>query len=342
VNSLDNNRCGVLAAGTWALDRISLVDQWPKQEHLANIISTDKQGGGCGYNLAINLKKLSPPLPVFAAGLLGADNDAQFLLNNATEHRIDVSQLHQTTQAPTAYTEVISANDTGKRTFFHHRGSSDLLTPATINPHACNARILHLGLLGLHARLDEPWQHYANGWVAVLAAARHAGLHTNLELVSIDAARIRQIAKPCLAHLDSLIVNEYELSALADMPVTDKSGTIQAELCANAAQAVLQQSSAQFLVVHYPAAALVLTNDGQRYYQLSLEVAPADIVSTVGAGDAFAAGFLFALHESWPMERALELAHAAAARSLRSATTVGSMCSWQECLKMHIQTEATY
>lgn len=332
MNSSTNKRSGILAAGTWALDRITIADHWPEEEHLADIQSIDRQGGGCGYNLALNLKKLEPSLPVYAAGLIGNDKDGQFLLDNAQALDIDTQQLAQTDEAFTAYTEVIIAADSGKRTFFHHRGSSDLLAPDDIDCTSCYARMLHLGLLGLHARMDTSWHGDSNGWVSVLESAKQSGMHTNLELVSIAAEDIQRIADPCLAHLDSLIVNEYELSALARMPVTNHHGDIDDKLCLAAAKSVIDRSSAQLLVVHHPAAALAINADGQEHYMESLRLPQSDIVSSVGAGDAFAAGFLFALHEDWSINAALTLAHAAAAASLASATTVGGMLPWQQCL----------
>jgi sugar/nucleoside kinase (ribokinase family) len=52
----------------------------------------------------------------------------------------------------------------------------------------------------------------------------------------------------------------------------------------------------------------------------SRSVDPGDIVSTVGAGDAFCAAVLYGLHENWPVERICAVAHGAAARCLSGAT----------------------
>ena len=46
----------------------------------------------------------------------------------------------------------------------------------------------------------------ANGWVTVLKKAKAAGLTTNFELVMIEPRRLAGIMRPCLAHLDYLIV----------------------------------------------------------------------------------------------------------------------------------------
>ena len=58
------------------------------------------------------------------------------------------------------------------------------------------------------------------------------------------------------------------------------------------------------------------------------------MIGANGAGDAFAAGMIYGVHEDWPLENSLALAHATAACSLRSVTTSGSVVGWRETLKL--------
>ncbi len=323
---------GIISAGTWTLDRVKIIDAWPQEEHLAEIIATDMQGGGSGYNLAVDIRQLDPSIPVEAIGLLGEDVDGEFLRTKAHIAGIDTSQLHSTGAADTSFTEVMSDTRTGRRTFFHHRGTSDLLTPEHFDFNRCQGRILHLGLLGLHKALDSDWQGSANGWQAVLKKAKAAGLQTNLELVSISPQHIFNIASPCLAWLDSLIVNEYEVGALAQMATTDSVGKPDADRCLAAAKQVLSRGSMSLVVVHYPKGAIALTADGRVVERSSFQIPENDIKSAVGAGDAFAAGILYGLHENRDLDTTMELAHAAAAASLRASTTVGAVESIEACL----------
>ena len=64
-------RRGFICGGSWAVDRIKLVDQWPDQETLALITATDQQGGGSAHNFGVDIRKLDPTMPVDAIGLLG-------------------------------------------------------------------------------------------------------------------------------------------------------------------------------------------------------------------------------------------------------------------------------
>jgi sugar/nucleoside kinase (ribokinase family) len=326
-------RRGFVCGGSWALDHIKLVDGWPEEETLARIIDTDEQGGGSAHNFGVDIRQLDPTVPVEAIGLLGLDVDGDFLFDRATEAGIDTRQLRRTDAAATSYTDVISVTSTGRRTFFHHVGVSDLLTPDEFDFSETTCRILHLGLLGLHRILDNPWHDDPNGWVTILKKAKSAGLETNVELVSIDGDRVRRACLPCLPHLDTLIVNDHEIGGLVDLP-TVRTGKTDVALVREAARAALDAGSMRFVAVHFPDGAICVTRDGKIFESPSVSVPPEQIGSTVGAGDAFAAGMLYAVHEEWPIPNALQLGHAAAAASLRSQTTVGSVETVDTCLEM--------
>lgn len=337
IHKSHRGRCGIVAAGTWLEDIIKIVDAWPAEEQVAQILETSRQGGGSAHNLGVDIKRLDPDMPVEAIGLLGHDAAGDFLMQQIQTAGIESTQIHRTAQTSSSFTDVISDSRTGKRTFFHHRGSSDLLTPEHFDFSKTRGKILHLGLLGLHRALDEPWQDEPSGWVAVLKAAREYGLLCNLELVSIDPRRLREVVRPCLDLIDLLVINEYELGALADMPVTGEDLTIDADRVIAAARYVMSISGMELLVVHYPQHAIALhksTADEEiRIVQRNSFAVPDSLVAgAVGAGDAFAAGLLYAVHENWSLDCALELAHAVAAASLRAADTVSAVESFADCL----------
>jgi sugar/nucleoside kinase (ribokinase family) len=58
------------------------------------------------------------------------------------------------------------------------------------------------------------------------------------------------------------------------------------------------------------------------------------IIGTVGAGDAFAAGVLFGLHEDLPIETALRYGVATAASCLFGARTSDSILPIKDCLAL--------
>lgn len=327
------SRRGFVCAGCWTLDRVKLIDVWPAEEALAMINSIDRQGGGSAHNVGIGLKRLDASVPVEGIGLLGCDADGEFLHGRARSYGIDMQQMHRADNIASSFTDVMTVRDTGRRTFFHHAGANDHLTPDHMQFDATNARCLHLGLLGVHATLDAPWEDHASGWVAILEKACAAGLETSIELVSIAPDHIRQLALPCLPLVDRLIVNDHEIGALADID-TLVDGVADVDKCLEAAIAVRSMGDLRLVVAHYPGGAVAVSSDGRRFQSDSLTVTDTAIVGSVGAGDAFAAGALYALHEGWSIEHALRLGHAAAATSLRSATAVESVGSLADCMAL--------
>ena len=325
-------RRGVVCGGSWCVDRNKTIDFWPAEEALSTILSEERQGGGNGTNASVDLKKLGAPFPVEAIGLVGDDDDGRFLIRLCAEHGIDARQLQVTGKAATAYTDVLTSQKSGKRTFFYSAGAHDLASPDHFDFAATTGAILHLGLLGTMATLDGPWGGEASGWVAVLKKARAAGLKTNIELCPVPPEVNARIGRPCLPHLDYVIVNDAEAGALGATE-TDRDGVADPALCRKAAAAIVA-SGPELAVVHFPAGAIAVARDGTTLSQPSVRVPREEIKGNNGAGDAFAAGMLLGLHERWPLEHSLALANASAAASLRAITTNGAVVPWQEALAL--------
>ena len=326
-------RRGIVTAGALTVDRVKRVDGWPAQDGLATIEDESHEGGASSFNMAVDLRRLDAPFPVSTVGLLGDDADARLIAGALAAEGVDVSGLRTTREAPTSYTDVISDRVTGRRTFFHRQGCNAIATPDDYDVAASTARWLHLGMPGVHRTMDAPWQGDANGWVTVLRRARAAGLRTNVELVSLAPARIAAVARPLLPHLDALVVNDIEIGAVAGI-ATVRDGTTDASACLRAAQAVLDAGAMEVVAVHFPRGAVAVARDGTIVSRPSVAVPESEVVGTNGAGDAFAAGMLIALHEGWALDRGLVLAHAAAAASLRALTTIGSVEPWPACLAL--------
>lgn len=326
-------RRGVVCGGSWCVDRNYIIDRWPEEESLAEILAEELQGGGSGTNMSVDLKKLGAPFPVEAIGLVGEDSDGRFLIDLCDRMAIDRAQLHISPHLATSVTEVMSVKATGRRTFFYRAGAHAVIGPDHFDFGRTNAAILHLGLPGVHKRLDAPFEGDPSGWVTVLKRARAAGLKTNIEMVSIAPERIAAIGRPLLAHLDLVVVNDVEAGAVAGM-ATILDGRTDADACVTAARAILERGIAELVIVHFPFGAVAAARDGAVVKKPSVRVPPEAVAGTNGAGDAFAAGIVFGIHEGWPLDRSLALAHASAAASLRSVTTNGAVEDWRECLRI--------
>ena len=141
----------------------------------------------------------------------------------------------------------------------------------------------------------------ANGWVAVLRKAHAAGLGANLELMTTGAERLAELGRPCLPHLDWLIVNDYEIGALAGRETRRADGSTDPAAVARAIEDVLALGSMRWAAAHFPQGAVVGGRDGSRLALGSVALPASAIVGANGAGDAFAAGMLYGLHEQWPI-----------------------------------------
>jgi len=322
---------GFVTGGTWCLDRNLTVPYWPGEDLSAPVLDLTLSGGGCGCNFAVDLRRLDPTMPVATMGRVGDDEAGRFLRNEAERHGIDHQRLAVLPGAASQVTDAYHAQNSGRRTHILFDGTASALTPEDFRFSPGEARFAHLGLPGIHRQMDSAWRDDANGWVTVLRAARCAGLKTNLELVAVPAARLRTLVQPCLPHLDSLVVNDYEIGALAGRHTVDEGQTFE-EACWAAAHEVLSQGTMAFVVVHFTHGALLVSREGEEVRVGSVRVPPDAHHGANGAGDAFAAGFFLGHHEGWDWARCLKLGHAAAAACLQSPTPSEGLRPWRDCL----------
>ncbi|MEY4748250.1 MAG: hypothetical protein RIQ60_464 [Pseudomonadota bacterium] len=322
---------GFVTGGTWCLDRNLSVPYWPAEDMSAPVLEVELSGGGCGCNFACDLRRLDPGVPVSTIGLLGDDEAGRFLRQVAAEHGVDHRRLRVRAGASSQVTDAYHVTTTGRRTHMLFAGTASWLCPDDFEFTPGEARYAHIGLPGIHPRMDAAWGEDANGWVTVLRAAQAAGLHTNLELVTVPAPRLRELVLPCLPHLDSLVVNDYEIGALAEVQTVLGEHTFE-DACWQAARQVMAAGRMSVLVVHFTQGALLLTREGLALRQGSVRVPLDAHHGANGAGDAFAAGFFLGLHRGDDWQHCLRLGHAAAAACLQSPSPSGGVRPWSECL----------
>src|SRR5687768_17656126 len=177
-------RSGILAGGNWIVDAVKIIDTWPQQDALANIFSTSKGAGGSPFNVLVDLGLMGVAFPLAGVGLIGDDDNGAWILELCARLGIDTTELQPTHAAPTSYTDVMTVQANGRRTFFHARGANALLEASHFDFSVTNARIFHLGYLLLLDRLDLPSATHGTIAAEVLARAQHAGLKTSIDVVS--------------------------------------------------------------------------------------------------------------------------------------------------------------
>jgi sugar/nucleoside kinase (ribokinase family) len=329
-----SERRGVLSAGTWCVDFNKSIARWPDEDTSNEVLAIDRDGGGSGFNMALDLKRLDPAFPVEAMGVVGDDDLGRFLFGKCDAHGVARAALQALPGGATMSVDAFNVRANGRRTHFYHQGVAAEMTPDCFDFSSTSARILHLGLPGAHKAMDRPWGGEANGWVAVLRKARAQRLAANLELMTTAAARLAELGRPCLPYLDWLIVNDYEIGALAGRETRRADGSADPAAVARAIDDALALGSMQWAAAHFPEGAVACARDGSRVALGSVALPASAIAGANGAGDAFAAGMLYALHEQWPIRECLELAHASAAASMRAVSTSAGVATVGECLAL--------
>ena len=326
-------RRGVLTAGTWCVDLNKSIPAWPVEDTMTTVAHVDRQGGGSGCNMAIDLKRLDPALPVATMGLVGDDGDGRFLLAECDRYGIDRSRLAVSGADATPCTDCFNSLASGRRTHFYAPGIAALMSPDHFDFEGVAARLLHLGLPGAHRTMDAPWNGDSTGWETVLRKARRAGLKTNLEMVTTGRDEVARFGRSCLPQLDMLIVNDYEIGCVAGME-TREDGSAAPHKIAEALHAALALGPLDFAVAHFPEGAVAATRDGGLIAVGSVAMPSREIAGVNGAGDAFAAGVIHGWHEGRPLRESLRLGHACAAASMRQVSTTQGVLSVAECLAL--------
>ena len=330
------SRSGLLAAGNLIVDHVKLIDTWPSQDALVSILSQESANGGGPYNVTKDLARLFPdaaarPFPLAIAGLVGDDPDGQWIRRDCDVHGINTTRLHISPDTSTSYTDVMTVAATGRRTFFHQRGANARFDERSLDFTGSTHRLFYLGYLLLLDALDTLRPDGRTGAAHLLAAARSAGLTTVVDLVSEESDRFRRVIEPALPEADVLLTNEFEAGRLSGVDLTDfNPATARA-----AAAAIRDMGVRQLVVIHAPAGAVALDcRSGDLHTAGSVRVPDAEIRGAVGAGDAFAAGFLLGYHESWDLDRCLRTGACVAASCLRHPTTSGGILPLDECLAL--------
>ena len=251
--------------------------------------------GGCAANVAVGLAKLGAAAAV--AGKVGKDAFGDFIVHDLAAKRIDTSHVARSEVAGTSKTVILPVVGQDRR-FIHTFGANADFTVSEIADSLSAAtRILYLGgyLILPGVRPDA--------LADLLRSAKERGIRTILDVAVPRAGDASmESLDPVLPHVDYFLPNDEEAQALTG----EKEPRRQAErfLTAGCGTAIITQGDRGTLLM-----------DAGRV--LEAPVFPVEYVDGSGAGDGFAAGFLFGLSEGWPAEETLRFASAVGASACR-------------------------
>lgn len=330
-------RNGIISAGNWIIDHIKMIDVWPERGNLANIrLVAEKASGGCSHNVLINLARLQTGMPLWAGGIVGNDDDGRYIMDEIAEYNIDSQYMSIRDGVTTSFTDVMSEIQTGARTFFHYHGANALLDYPDFEKMESSAKIFHTGYLLLLDKLDSFDEEYGTVAARVLHMLKSKGYKTSVDVVSEQGERFRSVITPSLKYVDYLICNEIETGAFANIELR-KRDTLCKENLPKAAKYLFSRGVNEMVIIHFPEGGYAMQKDGQELFVPAFKVPQSEIKSTVGAGDAFCAGALYAIHEGLSLHEILRLANANARFNLLSENSTGGAVPLSE-LRKYIET----
>ena len=317
------DRRGIISAGTWLVDNVKIIEQYPARGNLTTISRVEKGLGGCSHNVLVFLAALATEMSLSVDACFRRDALGDYVQREIARLGIDGHNMLVLPDAATSYTDVMSERDGGIRTFFHFRGANARLGAEQVLQMETQARIFHLGYLLLLDELDSPDPEYGVVAARVLKGLQRQGYETSVDVVSEEGDRFRRVVEPCLPYIDYLIVNEIEAGAVCGLQLRDPEGVLLHDRMEEAAETLVQRGVGRLCAIHCPEGGYARTRDGESSWCSSVPVAAKQIISSVGAGDAFCAGMLYAQHEGMPLHDALCFANASARFNLFSATSTG-------------------
>lgn len=314
-------RSGICAIGNLLVDHTLRISDYPQESMLATISKIERHcGGGC-TNLLFNLAKLDPHLPLYLGGNVGKDSDGQFILQQAAQRQINLDGVSEVDLA-TSFTDVMINSQTGDRTFFHYVGAMESYSLEQILRIDNQAKILHIAYLPLLPSLLE-----LSTLRTLFNGLRQKGFLISIDLVSIqDEKLFKQYILPILPDIDYVIINDVEAKILLDKTQWLSDETHLTLM----AQQILQLGVRQSVIVHEPKWAAACNRQGEQVAIPSYWVEKKDIVSTLGAGDAFCAGVLYGLHQQLPLTEILQLGHALAYFNLFSLSATDGAVPFEQ------------
>jgi len=321
---------GIAIAGTIAVDYIKIVDRYPEKGMLGNILSSTRGVGGCVSNTLCDLSRIDPEVPLYAYGGIGNDENGDYVVAVLKEHNINTDGIVRFPGEMTAFTDAMTLETTGERTFFTAKGANRIYSYDDLDFDSISADIFHIGYAFLMDPFDREDEEYGTVMARALAKVQGMGIRTSMDLVSVEHEKFADIVKPSLKYCNYFIVNEIEAGKTVNMSPYAPDGSVDENKIRKICELILEAGVKDMVVVHAPQGGWAMTGSGEFVSVPSLKLPQSLIKGSVGAGDAFCAGMLYGIYKELSVKESLEIACMTAACSLSSSDSISGMKSLKE------------
>jgi len=271
--------------------------------------------GGAEANFAVGVSRLG--LGARYLTLLGDDEFGRYILHELRGDGVDTSGVRLVSGRPTGLNVKEVREGGGGKTFYYRAGSAaSTMSPADLSPDQfAGARWLHVS--GVFGAVSESCR--ATVYRAI-ELAREAGLgialDPNIRLKLWDEATARSVLLDLMGRVDYVFSGAEEGRILFG---TDDPDRI--------ARLALQLGPHTVVVKEGDRGATGYTQGGQRVHVPAFRVVVAD---TVGAGDAWAAGFTVGMLQGLGLEESIRFGNAAGALVCSVAGDIEGLPAWDE------------
>ena len=309
---------GIAVAGDMVLDVLKEIAKFPERHGLIRIEEKSFSIGGAACNTGRDLAALDPSMPVKIIGMVGEDGEGDEILSRLAAYKnIDTTRVLR--QGQTSFTDVLSELDTRARTFLFYSGANGIFDCQHVDVARLDCDIFHIGYILLLDAMDAPDDEYGTRMARLLHDVQAAGILTSVDVVSEVGDRYKTLVPPALKYTDYFIVNEIESGKTVGIELRDEQDNLLLDRIPEVLKRLRQMGVKRWAVIHAPEGGFGL-DENDRYVQLpSLQLPKGFIVGTVGAGDAFCAGVLYAAYKGESLEQAIADGIASAACSLQAA-----------------------
>ncbi|HZK28703.1 MAG TPA: carbohydrate kinase family protein, partial [Clostridia bacterium] len=269
-----------------------------------------------------------------ALGRIGSDALGDFILDNLMRFpNINLDGVIK--EGMTSFTAVMADEKTKTRTFYQYRGANAHFNQTDIDWQELDVSFLHIGYILLLDALDEPDDVYGTKMAGLLHQAQTHGIKTSIDVVTEAGDRFTRIVPPALKYTDYCVINEIEAQAVTGVPLRDANDELLKQNMPAALARLKEMGVSTWSCIHSVEGGFGL-DENNTYCELeSLRLPPGYIAGTVGAGDAFCSGIIYAAWQKKSLYEALELGTAAAACSLSEVDATAGLRSADEVMKLY-------